>query len=497
MRSKIHINAVFSLLQVVITSLVLFITYKYLIAELGVEKLGIWSLIVASVSILNLGSLGLSATLVRYVAKYLVSNNQERISFIIQTALITVVIVAIVMIVIVYFLASYLLKVIVPLDQIVLSTELLPYGLLNVLILLPAGIILSALDGAQKIYLRNLLLIASSILFLISIYYFVPIFNLLGVVYAQIFQSIFTLLTGWFFIKRVFDFLPLIPYRWDLEIFREIIGYGTNLQLITICQMLYEPITKSVLTKFGGLAAVGYYEMANRLVLKTREMILSVFQVLIPVYASQNEKDSEKVKSTYSKSINYLLFLAIPIFSLLIIATPLISRILFGSFEDQFYIFTSILFCSWFINIISSQAYFAFLGIGLLKWNVISSLVTAIINLALSYFLGLFYGGIGTVFGWAIAVSLGSSIISFKFNSLHGINFFEIISRANKVLFLISILLILTTTLIQFYFLRFSIDIFINSGFILLLVLILSYSLWNNPIRRELTNSLKLLFTFK
>ena len=497
MKSKIHINAVFSLLQVIVTSLVLFITYKYLIAELGVEKLGVWSLIVASVSLLNLGSLGLSSTLVKYVAKYLVSNDQVRISSIIQTALITLVIASIVMIFIVYVLASILLKAIVPLDQIVLSTKLLPYSLLNVCLLLPSGIILSALDGAQKIYLRNLLLIASSILFLILVFYFVPIFDLYGVVYAQIFQSIFTLLTGWFFLKSVFSFLPLIPYRWNLEILREIIGYGTNLQLITIFQMLYEPVTKSVLTKFGGLAAVGYYEMANRLVLKTREMILSVFQVLIPVYASQIEKDFEKIKLTYSKSINYLLFLAIPIFSLLIIATPLISGFLIGSFEDQFYIFAVFLFCSWFINIINAPAYFAFLGIGLLRWNVLSHLMVGILNLVLCYIFGFYLGGVGTVLGWALAQSLGSLIISFKFNSLQKISFSKIITKENKMLFIISVLALIVISLIQFSLPNIWHNIFTNLGFILLFISMLFYFLWNHQIRRDLFNSFKLLFSSK
>lgn len=497
MKSKVHVNAVFSLFQVIVTSVVLFISYKYLITELGVEKLGVWSLIVASVSILNVGSLGLSSTLVKYVAKYLVINNQERISFIIQTALITVAIASIVMIVIVYVLANILLKAIVPLDQIILSTELLPYSLLNVCLLLPAGIILSALDGAQKIYLRNLLLIASSILFLILVFYFVPIFDLFGVVYAQIIQSIFTLLTGWFFLKRVFSFLPLIPYRWNLEILREIIGYGTNLQLITIFQMLYEPVTKSVLTKFGGLAAVGYYEIATRLVLKTREMILSMFQVLIPVFAAQLEKDSEKIKLTYSKSINYLLFLAVPIFSVLIIATPLISGFLIGSFEDQFYIFAIILFCSWFINIINAPAYFAFLGIGILRWNVLSHLVVGILNLVLCFIFGFYFGGVGTVLGWALAQSLGSLIISFKFNSLQNVSFSQIITKENKVLLIISVLSLIIISLIQFSLPNIWHNIFTNLGFILLFISISFYFLWNNHIRKELLHSIKLLFSFK
>lgn len=497
MKSKIHINAVFSLLQVIITSLIILISYKYLITKLGVEKLGVWSLIVASVSILNVGSLGLSSTLVKYVAKYLIINNRGKISSIIQTALITVVIVSIVLLAIVYALANILLKTIVPPDQILLATRLLPFSLLNVGLLLPAGIILSALDGAQKIYFRNLLLITSSILFLILVFFLVPLFDLLGVVYAQLWQSVFILFFGWFTLRRVFPFLPLLPYRWEQNTLREIIGYGTNLQLITIFQMLYEPVTKSVLTKFGGLAAVGYYEIANRLVLKTREMILSVFQVLIPVYASQIENDSEKIKSTYSKSINYLLFLAIPIFSLLVIATPLISVFLIGSFEDQFYIFAVILYCTWFINIINAPAYFAFLGIGLLRWNVLSHLIIGILNLALCYVFGFYLDGVGTVLGWALALSLGSLIISFKFNPLQKLSFNKIITKENKMLFIVSVLALVIIGLIQFGFPNIWSNIVINLGFILFFTLLLFYILWNHPIRKDLFNSLKLLFSFK
>ena len=497
MKSKIHINAVFSLLQVIITSVVLFISYKYLITELGVEKLGVWSLIVASVSLLNIGSLGLSSTLVKYVAKHLVSNNQERISSIIQTALITVVIAAIVLLVIVYVLANILLQAIIPHNQIALATMLLPYSLLNVGLLLPAGILLSALDGAQKIYLRNLLLIASSVFFLIILFYLVPTFDLLGVVYAQICQALFTLLLGWYIVKKVLHFLPIIPYKWDLKSLREIIGYGTNLQLITIFQMLYEPVTKSMLTIFGGLTSVGYYEMANRLVLKTREIIVSIFQVLVPVYATQVEKNIDSIKSTYSKSFNYSLFLSIPLFSLLIVATPLISILWLGLFEFQFYVFSIILFCAWFINVINTPAYFAFLGIGLLKWNVLSHLTIGILNLILCYILGLYFGGVGTVLGWAVALSLGSLIILYNFNSSQKLASISIISKENKLLFLVSILLILAIILVQFYFFSFSSDLFINTGFILLYTMIVSYIFWNHPIRRDLFNSFKLLFSFK
>ncbi len=160
------------MIQAIITSIIIFVSYKYLITKLGVEKLGVWSLIVASVSILNMGNLGLSSTIVKYIAKYLVYDDRDKISSIIQTALITVLFTSALLLGLVYILANILLKAIVPENQIILATTLLPYSLINIGIILQAGISLSALDGAQKIYIRNLLLISSSIIFFVLIYSF-------------------------------------------------------------------------------------------------------------------------------------------------------------------------------------------------------------------------------------------------------------------------------------------------------------------------------------
>ena len=170
MKSKIHINATSSLIQVIISSIIIFISYKYLINILGIEKLGVWSLIVASVSILNIGNLGLSSTIVKYIAKYLVYDNREKISSIIQTSLITVLIISVLLLGIVFILANILLKAIVPENQLMLALSLLPYSLINIGIILQAGISLSALDGAQKYYIKNILLIFSSLVFLLLLF---------------------------------------------------------------------------------------------------------------------------------------------------------------------------------------------------------------------------------------------------------------------------------------------------------------------------------------
>ncbi|GIK62078.1 MAG: oligosaccharide flippase family protein [Ignavibacteriota bacterium] len=495
MKSKIHINAISSLIQAIITSIIIFVSYKYLIARLGMEKLGVWSLIVASASILNIGNLGLSSTIVKYIAKYLVYDDHDKISSIIQTALITILIVSLFLLGLVYILANILLKAIVPENLMPLATKLLPYSLINIGIILQASIALSALDGIQKIYIRNILLISSSILFLSLIIIFVPMFDLLGVVYAQIAQSIFTLALSWYLLKRVFSFLPIIPYRWSKNTFFEIIGYSANLQLVTILQLLFEPVTKTLLTKFGGLTAVGYYEIANRFVLKVRELIVSVFQVLIPVYATHVEKNIENIKMIYSKSLNYILFIAMPVFSILLIILPIISLFLIGRFERLFYTFGFILIIAWFINILTVPAYHAYLGKGTLRWNVLGHFIILILNLAFSYTFGLMFGSLGTIIGWALALSIGSLLIFFNFNLEHKLSFNEIIIKENKKLFLVNSFAFISIILVNILFTHLIHDIFANAVFPLTFIVISFYFIWNHSIRRELSHSVKRLLS--
>lgn len=320
-------------------------------------------------------------------------------------------------------------------------------------------------------------------------------FDLLGVVYAQIAQSIFTLALSWYLLKRVFSFLPIIPYRWSKNTFFEIIGYSANLQLVTILQLLFEPVTKTLLTKFGGLTAVGYYEIANRFVLKVRELIVSVFQVLIPVYATHVEKNIENIKMIYSKSLNYILFIAMPVFSILLIILPIISLFLIGRFERLFYTFGFILIIAWFINILTVPAYHAYLGKGTLRWNVLGHFIILILNLAFSYTFGLMFGSLGTIIGWALALSIGSLLIFFNFNLEHKLSFNEIIIKENKKLFLVNSFAFISIILVNILFTHLIHDIFANAVFPLTFIVISFYFIWNHSIRRELSHSVKRLLS--
>ncbi|MFX0141665.1 MAG: hypothetical protein ACFFDN_48960, partial [Candidatus Hodarchaeota archaeon] len=89
-KRQILINAIMSAAQIVIISGILFILYRFLLNTIGVEQLGVWSLVLATTSITQIAGFGLSGSVVKFVAKYIARRDNENISGVIQTAAITV-----------------------------------------------------------------------------------------------------------------------------------------------------------------------------------------------------------------------------------------------------------------------------------------------------------------------------------------------------------------------------------------------------------------------
>ena len=103
-----------------------------------------------------------------------------------------------------------------------------------------------------------------------------------------------------------------------------------NFQIISISTMCYEPVTKVLLSKYGGVSLVGYFEMATRLVQQFRAVIISANQVLVPTIAHLKEKNPEKIQGIYLTSYQLLFYLSIPMYSMIILCSPIISELWIG-----------------------------------------------------------------------------------------------------------------------------------------------------------------------
>jgi O-antigen/teichoic acid export membrane protein len=475
-----------SLVQIVLVSGVLFFLYKFLLKTIGVEQFGIWSLILAVTSVTQVANLGLSGSVVKFVAKYVARNEDKNVSRVIQTAGISIGVIIGFVLLAGYPLIKWLLGLVVSISSLSLALEILPLALFSLWLTAITGVFQSAIDGFQKIYIRNLLTIVGSIFYALLCFIFAPKYGLIGLAYAHIINNTAILIVSWVLIKRFLPVLPVFPYQWNKDIFKEIINYGINFQIITITGMFAEPTTKALLSKFGGLSMVGYYEMANRMVLQFRALIISANQVLVPAIADLQEKSPERIRSVYLTNYNLLFYLALPLYTLIIISTPLISEIWIGHYERVFVIFGILLAIGWFLNTLNAPSYFANLGTGVLRWNVIGHITAAILNFILGFTLGLLFNGYGVVTAWVIALSLGSAVIYVAYHLTNRIPLIELFPRDSRAMFVLCTLVLLLSLLIQSGFNHTLRSIALNIIIILLSSLVIFIPFYLHPMRKRL-----------
>ena len=418
---KVLVNAISSAFQVAIVGVVYFLQYKYLLSKLGVQELGVWSLVMATSSIVNLANFGITSSLVKFVAEYKANRREEELSTLITTSLISICCFFLILVSLLYFGASFVLKNVVDSKYLPLAKEILPYSLLSLFIVGIGGVFTSVLEGVQKNYLRSIIYSGATIFQYMLIVLLLPQYGILGVSYAQILQSCLILIAAIYLSFRYFWNKDVSLFQWKKTVFKEIISYGLKLQVVSICQMMYEPTTKALLSKFGGLSMVGYYEMASRMITQIRALIINANQVIIPVVAEVSINNNRDFGKIHGKTLFLTILVSLTVILLIIVLTPLISAIWIGHVENSFIFFTVILCVANFVNINSGPAYFILLGQGKLNPIIYEHIVIGILNALLAYLLGLYYGGVGVVLSWAFALSVPSFLLIYYFDkvSLH------------------------------------------------------------------------------
>ncbi len=420
---QIFWNALTTIAQVIGSAGILFLLYRFLVRSIGVERLGIWSLVLATTSMVTLANQGFSTSIVKFVAKYTAQAKRETIAVLIETAVLTIAAPLTILCLLLYPLAHWGLRVVLPAERVAEATSLLPYALLSLWFNILGSVLLAGLAGQQLITIRNYLVFAGSAIYLSLAFLWVPRYGLLGLAFAQIANTLTCFLVTWFLLRRTIPQLPVIPYHWDRKLFREMCGYGAHFQFVTFTQALREPVTKTLLAKFGGLAMTGFYDMASRWVFTFRELIVQANLVLVPTISSLKEIDAEAIPRIYRESYRLIFFLSVPTFSALVVFSPMVSRFWLGRYEAVFVQFVALLALGWLVNILSNPAYVVDLGTGSLRWVSIGCAVTGILNLALGYLAGRVWGGVAVVVFTVIALISGYAIVLIAYHIENRVSF--------------------------------------------------------------------------
>lgn len=439
------LNVITSGGQVVFIGIVYFLLYRYLLSKLGVEMLGVWSVVLSTSSLATLANFGVADSVIRFVALYVAERDEQKIKQLIFTSTIFLTILFVVIAAIIFPFANLILKAVLPAKYIKEGLVILPYSLLCLIINAINGVYASVLDGMQRNYLRNIIFSLSSVLLLAGTYLLVPKYNLQGVAFAQIMQSLFTLLACLTIIIIRLRYNP-VKWNWNKGIFKQIFSYGMKYQLISLAAMVNEPVIKILLGKFGGMAFAGYYEMANRLLSQARGVIVNATQSLVPVMVNMAKND---IPLFYKKILSNVVFFSLTAVCLIVSSGRLVSFYWIGNYQPIFYYTLILLAFSTFINLLTSPSYFYYIAKANLNVLIKTHIILGVLNILGGCLVGFFFGGYGVVFGWFMAVFIGSLYLMVYFNKDHDIVFSTLIDPKD-VYYLITLIIIVLPGLFFF-----------------------------------------------
>lgn len=423
-RQRLARNAGFSVIQVIVSALALLIMYRLLMQTLSIAEIGLWSLVVGSTAIARLSEMGLGAGVMRFVAADLGAGAPERAARTIgAAAAVVALLVGLIALLSQPFLLTYLLKL-TPLSLHQAVGVLLPAALLGVVLAAVGNVFSVSIDGAQRMDIRAVLQMFGSLVQLGATWFVLPRWGLLGLGWVQIAQAVFLLvasaITVLVLLRR-----PLRDYLgFEAPRLKELFRYGGGMQISAIAQLLSEPLLKVLLTSFSGLSLVGYFDIANRIILQFRSVIIAAYNALVPHVAAVSGKeviDLQRLRLIYFEAVSMLLFFVLPYFACIAASLPLALTLWKGKFDQRLLAVALIQLGAWLFNLLTPPSYTLYLGIGRLRWTMLSHALIAALTLILGVLFGWLWGGTGALVGGAIALAAGSLAVPMAFHHEYGV----------------------------------------------------------------------------
>ena len=405
-RYQVARNAQWAIAQTIISAGVLFVLYRFLLHELGAAKLGLWSLILASTSLARLGELGFSSATLRFVGQYAGAGQQQDAAEILETALLSICIPFMLLTVVAIPLIGGALHWFVPAQHMTDALVIVPWAMFALWLGVTGGIVQSAIDGCGRMDQRNMVLIATNILYLALSVMLTPMLGLKGVAIAQTIQAGASLIVMWWLAKVQLRSLSWLPRRWCKNRFSEIAGFAVTMQVGSIAGMFVEPVTKALISRFGGLEFLAFYEMASQVVTRARSVLISGFQAITPQFAIATEQSMHR--ELFLQSQKKVIAIGIPFMSLVMIAFPVISQIWIGRHELAFIVSGQLIGITWLLITLLMPAYFFLTGTGRGFPVAIAHVAALAGTLVFGWVGGHFFVETGPILGASISLLIGN-----------------------------------------------------------------------------------------
>jgi len=405
-------NAVFSMAQSIVSLVAIFFSYRIVIAHEGIASLGLWSLLMLFGGVASSFDVSGASALARSVARHDQDFVDHARAAVIHTVLLTSVAINALFVAVFLALAGTLISHMIAPEQLREAWHLLPWVAV-LMLTTPLAIGISAsVDGHMRADIRSVLVSAAAVSGLIIAIFAIPRWGLSGFALAQVVQQAVVIFGGWFVLRRYVPGLGWLPTQWRRAIFRSTTGYALRLNVIGALSLLLEPLTKYCINLSGGTEAVGIYELAARLAVQIRSLVISATTPLIPAFATAKALNDPYFESLLHRAQHYSNIAALAVALTTLLAAPFMCIVMLDRVSDEVLRFNALLALGWSINLFSLPLYLAAQGQGILRWNMLSHATIGAFIILATTFLMPQLGSEGVIVGVAAGLIAGTVVAS-------------------------------------------------------------------------------------
>lgn len=421
-RTATNIRAV--LIQTLVAAVSQFLVYRFLYSFAGASQLGAWSVILAITGFASIANFGIGGGVIKLVAEANHRLDRQGVQGIVSSALYFAVISNIVLFLVLRYGGGIYLKYILGAAYTPEVRLVLNISLLAVLILGIGNALLSVLDGMNFFSKRALISSVAYVIYTIVAYYLVKTKLLTGMAYAGLVQAVVLSILVIVYLKhkRIIRISGLL--RFNRSGFAQVSRFGLSLQSIGLIMLLFDPITKYFITTSAGLTTVAYYEMANKLVLQVRNLVVSANQVIVPKIApfTGSAEAGHVIRDFFTGNT----FAVIIIGSGLVFSSVAMSYLWLGEMQPLFIQALIICTIGWVFNMLTVPQYFYFMGLGKLRYLLLQHIILSVVNTATFLMLPADATGYWLYFVPAIALTISSVYLMVVFIRDSGLGFLQL-----------------------------------------------------------------------
>jgi O-antigen/teichoic acid export membrane protein len=405
-RCSITENSFYSGLQAIVALFTTFVVLRILVSEIGVESFGLWAILVSFLSLgraLDISGIG---GLAYFVAKAQ-SKGDDTAVYIVTMALFSLtfgVAFATIVTLNINLVLSMVLRNGFGAEEVFIANLVL----LNSLVFAPISLALaSAVDGLKRSDLRAKIIIFSNVSLVGLVLVLVPKFGLSGYAVSLMIQNAIILMCSLKIITKNIPRLGASIKRINSQISFEILSYGLKLQVNNLAGMFSDPIVKYYLSQYAGLEKVGYFEMASKLVLGFRGIIVQMAYPLIPEFSDVNNNKC-RLSDLLDKANKLLRLSSIMMIAAVLFASPIYSYFLLGGVVYELVITTVILAIGYAFNIFSISYYNLGVGKNVWRWNILAQMSVGVTVSFIGFVMGELFLFYEIVIAFSVGVLLAS-----------------------------------------------------------------------------------------